>query len=108
MFPKLIICSNSTYFTDYQRALTGIVLQSETTSTSEFWLGISINVFLQFTAMYKITRFVISYLTKDKNVMKKKTQFLLVSLQLSSRYFFTIITALLETFVLCSRVTLCP
>ena len=65
-------------------------------------------MFLQFTAMYKITRFVISYLTKDKNVMKKKTQFLLVSLQLSSRYFFTIITALLETFVLCSRVTLCP
>ena len=105
---KLIICSNSTYFTDYQRALTGIVLQSETTSTSEFWLGRYINVFLQFTAMYKITRFVISYLTKDKNVMKKKTQFLLVSLQLSSRYFFTIITALLETFVLCSRVTLCP
>lgn len=32
--------------------------------------------------------------------MKKKTQFLLVSLQLSTRYFFTIITALLETFVL--------
>ena len=31
-----------------------------------------INVFLQFTAMYKITRFVISYLTKDKNVMKKE------------------------------------